>query len=141
MDELLIDEHLSIPMSEIEMSAVRSRGPGGQNVNKVATAVQLRFDIESSRALPEDVRERMLARDDRRISKGVIVIKSQQYRSQARNRAAALERLADTVRSALHEAPKRIPTHPGEPCHPGGAASPPCRAASEYVSVLRAEHS
>ncbi len=114
MDELLIDEHLSIPMSEIEMSAVRSRGPGGQNVNKVATAVQLRFDIESSRALPEDVRERMLARDDRRISKGVIVIKSQQYRSQARNRAAALERLADTVRSALHEAPKRIPTRPGK---------------------------
>jgi ribosome-associated protein len=80
---LKINDDLSIPESELELSAIRAQGPGGQNVNKVASAIHLRFDIANSAALSDDVKERLLALKDRRISKaGVVVIKSQRFRNQ-----------------------------------------------------------
>jgi len=110
---LRINPHIAIPREEIAISAVRSGGPGGQNVNKVATAIQLRFDIRAS-SLPEACRQRLLALPDRRISQdGVIVIKSQEYRSQEKNLQAALERLQTLVRRALQPRKQRIPTRAG----------------------------
>jgi ribosome-associated protein len=112
-DALEISDEIAIPMDEIVLTAVRSSGAGGQNVNKVASAIHLQFDIRASCALPERVRMRLLDLDDGRISAaGVITIKAQEHRTQARNRQAALERLRALVSSALVEQKTRIATRP-----------------------------
>jgi len=102
-------------MSEIRMTAVRSQGAGGQNVNKVATAIHLRFDVQNSPAVPDRIKLRLQALSDHRISNdGVIIIKSQAHRSQDRNRQAALSRLTELLRGALREPKRRIKTKPGK---------------------------
>lgn len=114
MDELVVTPTLRIPMSELDMAAVRAQGAGGQNVNKVATAIHLRFDIANSPSLPDELRQRLLTSGDQRISSsGVLIIKSQESRSQERNRQAALQRLVELLTNASRKKKKRIPTKPG----------------------------
>ena len=97
---LEISANVSIPDNEIEFSAIRAQGSGGQNVNKVSSAIHLRFDIKAS-SLPEFYKQRLLRLRDHRLTKeGVIVIKAQQYRTQEKNREAALERLREMIKGA-----------------------------------------
>jgi ribosome-associated protein len=111
---LKISEQVNIPISEIDISAVRSSGAGGQNVNKVATAIHLRFDIKAS-SLPDRYKEKLLKLNDSRISTdGVISIKAQQFRTQLQNKEDALNRLKNLIKSVSIPPKKRFVTKPSK---------------------------
>jgi ribosome-associated protein len=110
---LSVGDTIEIPEDELVERFVRAAGPGGQNVNKVASAVELRYDVTNSRALPDAVRARLLARRDRRLTAdGVLVIQANRFRDQAKNRADARDRLAALVVAAMHVPKRRIATRP-----------------------------
>ncbi|MBK5957665.1 aminoacyl-tRNA hydrolase [Rhodoplanes elegans] len=108
-----VTDHIAIDEAELEESFVRAGGPGGQNVNKVATAVQLRFDARGSRSLPNDVAIRLMRIAGARLTtEGVVVITAQRFRTQERNRAEARERLFEMIREAAVRPTPRVKTRP-----------------------------
>jgi len=109
---LRISRHVCIPGNEIKISAIRAQGAGGQNVNKVSSAIHLRFDSKSS-SLPGSYKQRLLKLNDHRITKdGIVVIKVQEYRSQERNRNIAILRLKELIKDAVAVRKRRKPTRP-----------------------------
>ena len=110
---IYITDRISISEAEIQEDFVRSSGPGGQNVNKVSTAVQLRFDVENSPNLPEDVKLRLIKLAGKKMTdSGVLIIDSRKYRTQNRNREEALNRLVELIKKATEKPKKRIKTRP-----------------------------
>lgn len=110
---LPVSRSIQLPESELVVRFMRADGPGGQHVNRTESAVELRFDVLHSPSLPEDVRSRLLARRDRRMTdEGVLVIQARRFRDQGRNREDARERLVDILRDALVAPKKRIATKP-----------------------------
>ncbi len=110
---LIVTPSITIPDSELIERFMRADGPGGQHVNRTESAVELRFDVASSPSLPDEVRERLLARRDRRMTDaGIMVIQARRFRDQARNRDDARDRLVDVIREATVVAKRRVATKP-----------------------------